>query len=371
MGTAPHGPGELTQNGSMRRRAAALLLAVAVTMLGQAALSIEQLVSFVRSSIQLKHPDRQVADYIRKVKLRNRLGDEVIVDLESAGAGPRTMEALRALQEASRTLPDAAREAPKPAPLEIPPPSEAEWRKVVEATREYALNYTRQLPDFICTQVTRRYLDPSGMEFWQAADTLTARLSYFEQQEDYKLMLVNGRYTETDYRAVGGAVSSGEFGSLLREIFEKSSEAEFAWERWATLRGRRMYVLRYRIEQPRSKWSIEYEKTMRITVGYRGLVFVDAETGMVARVTLEAEDIPPSFPIQQVSSTLDYDLAEIGEQKYTLPLRAVMRMREGRALFKNEVEFRLYRKFSAEATISFDTPEPLPEEQVTEQPARP
>ena len=83
--------------------------------------------------------------------------------------------------------------------------------------------------------------------------------------------------------------------------------------------------------------------------------------------------IPPSFPLQQVSSTLDYDNAEIGDHQYVLPLRAVMRMREGRALFKNEVEFRLYRKFSADAKISFDAPTPdaLPEDQTKEQPAQP
>jgi hypothetical protein len=40
-------------------------------------------------------------------------------------------------------------------------------------------------------------------------------------------------------------------------------------------------------------------------------------------------------------------------------------MRAGREMTRNDVEFRLYRKFSAEATISFDEiddVEPLPEE---------
>ena len=40
-------------------------------------------------------------------------------------------------------------------------------------------------------------------------------------------------------------------------------------------------------------------------------------------------------------------------------------MRDGRVLSRNDVEFRLYRKFSAEATISFDEIdeiEPLAEE---------
>ncbi len=354
----------------MKLRAAALLLAAFLPACSQTTLTIEQVVSFVRSSVQLKHPDREVADYLKSVKLRNRLDDRTIVELQAAGAGPRTIEALRALQSSSASLPESAKPAPKPE-VEIPPPSTAEWQKVIEDTREYALNYTRQLPDFICTQVTRRYMDPTGLEFWQSEDTLTARLSYFGQKEDYKLMLVNGRYTELPYQAVGGAISSGEFGSMMREIFDRSSAATFRWERWATLRGRRMHVLSYHIDQPHSKWTVEYEKRDRIVPAYHGLLYVDSETGVVARITLEAEDIPVTFPLQQVSSTLDYDNAEIGDRPYTLPLRAVMRMREGRALYKNEVEFRLYRKFSAEASISFETPEPLPEDKVTEQPPKP
>ncbi|MCC7175034.1 MAG: hypothetical protein IT159_07540 [Bryobacterales bacterium] len=355
----------------MRNRAVLLLLAAGLSLLAQATLTLDQLVSFITSSIRLKHPDRKVADYLRGVKLSNRLSERTIIELQAAGAGPRTVEALRALQAASSSLPEPRAASPQAAAPEIPAPSPAEWKKVLEDTREYALDYTHQLPDFICTQVTRRYVDPAGLEFWQAEDTLTARLSYFEQKEDYKLVSVNGRYTDMPYQAVGGAISQGEFGSMMREIFERSSETTFRWERWATLRGRRMHVFTYKVEQARSKWTIEYEKRNRVTPGYHGLIYVDQETGMVTRITLEADGVPPSFPIQQVSSTLDYDYAEIGEQKHMLPLRAVMRMREARALFKNEVEFRLYRKFAADATISFETPEPLPEEQLTEQPPRP
>ncbi len=39
-------------------------------------------------------------------------------------------------------------------------------------------------------------------------------------------------------------------------------------------------------------------------------------------------------------------------------------------LAKNEVEFRLYRKFAAEAVVTFETPEPLPEEKTKEQPPK-
>ncbi len=95
------------------KKAALLLLLGCLYAGAQSALSIEQLVSFVRSSVQLKHADRKVADYLRGVKLRARLDDRVIVELQAAGAGPRTVEALRALQQASKALPEAA--APKAA----------------------------------------------------------------------------------------------------------------------------------------------------------------------------------------------------------------------------------------------------------------
>ncbi len=357
----------------MSKRAAAVMFAVCLCASAQNSLTIEQLVSFVKSSVQLKQPDRQVAEYLRGIKLNHRLSDRTIIELQAAGAGPRTVEALRALQQASKGLPEPPAAVSKTPPPEIPPPETAKWKKVIEEARDYALNYSKQLPDFICTQVTRRYYDPSGLEFWQSEDVLTARLSYFEQKEDYKLILVNGRYTEMPYQAVGGAISSGEFGTMLREVFDKETGTSFRWERWATLRGRRMHVFSYVVQQPRSKWTVEYERKDRITPGYHGLIYVDAESGVVTRITLDADGIPPDFPIQQASNTLDYDYATIGDTSFMLPLRAVMRMREGRALFRNEVEFRLYRKFSAEASISFEaeTPEPLPADKTTEQPPKP
>jgi hypothetical protein len=65
---------------------------------------------------------------------------------------------------------------------------------------------------------------------------------------------------------------------------------------------------------------------------------------------------------------LDYDFTDISGNEFLLPLRAEVRMREGKMLVKNQVEFRNYRKFGAETIITFETPEPLPDEKVTEKP---
>ena len=38
---------------------------------------------------------------------------------------------------------------------------------------------------------------------------------------------------------------------------------------------------------------------------------------------------------------------------------------------KNDIEFRLYRKFGTETSIKFETPDALPEDQTKEKPAGP
>jgi len=355
----------------MRAKLALLVFVASLLCPAQNKLTVEQVVKFIRSAIELKQSDREVADYLRRQAMRERLDDRTIEELEGLGAGPRTVEALRRLRDASKNLPapetPPAQEAPAPAPM--PPPSPEEQRRVIEQARDYALSYTKNLPNFICTQVTRRYFDPSGLEFWKQHDVLTARLSFFEQKEDYKLVMVNNRAitTEVPYLSVGGAISTGEFGTMMKELFEPETQADFRWERWGKLRGRIAHVFSYRVAQERSKWHVSYENSNEIVPGYHGLVYVDRDTNMVLRITLVA-DLPPTYQLQEVSDTLDYDLAPIGTQEYMLPLKAVVRTRQGRLLARNDVEFRMYRRFTAEAEIKFETPDPLPEEKTTEQP---
>ena len=109
---------------------------------------------------------------------------------------------------------------------------------------------------------------------------------------------------------------------------------------------------------------------MRIIVGYRGMIYVDKEfPHRVLRLTLEATEIPPSFPVQDAHEVLDYGYQTIADRPFLLPLKAQLFMRHDKELTKNDIEFRLYQKFSADAKVTFDTtPDALPEDQTKEQP---
>jgi len=235
------------------------------------------------------------------------------------------------------------------------------------------MNYTKQLPNYLCLEVVRRAFDtnitdPAGSEQWRGADTLVMRLSYFEQKEDYKVVTVNDRAVEKkSVDQLDGVTSQGEFGSMLKEIVAPESEARFEWDHWAKLRGRKMYVFSYNIDQPHFQYSIVWEKTNRIVPAYRGLVYVDVDTNMIMHVTQEPYDIPKTFPVHASKEVLDYDFQKIGDSEFLVPLKVVLTSRTDKHLSKNDIEFRLYQKFGADATIKFDgTPPPLSEDKVKE-----
>lgn len=342
-----------------------LLLAISLTAPSQPAVSVDQLIGFVKSAIQTKQDDKKVAEQVQKIKLGNRLDDKTVQELQRLGAGQKTVAALQKLSDASASLPSAA-PAPVSAPAVFPAPEPAELKTILSEIQQNALNYTKNLPNYICTQVTKRHVDPTGTESWRLADTIMEQLSFVDQKENYKVIMVNNNMVTNNltHDKLGGAKSSGEFGSILHTIFDPETQTEFTWDRWTSLKGedgraRRTYVFAFRVSQPR--YSILHEGSKRtVAVGFHGQVFADRDTKAVMRVQLECDGIPADFPIQSVKLSLYYDIVDIAGQNFVLPLQSEVRSREGKYLAWNEVSYHSYHKYSADASISFGAPEDTP-----------
>jgi hypothetical protein len=299
---------------------------------------------------------------LQHMKLSEKLTDDKIEELQSAGAGPRTVAALKELGTATASLKPPE---PPPPPKEakpIPPPSEADQQSIINSVREYALNFSKNLPDYICTQMTRRFYDPTGKEAWRKADEIATKLSYFDQKEKYQVILFNGAPTEKSMDQLGGTTSQGEFGSLLKGIFEPRTAAEFHWERWGQLRGHLCHVYKYSVDQEHSEWSIyDGEAKTSVVPAYEGEIFVDSDSLQVLRVSLESVNIPSDFRVRVAKSVLDYDYQTISGKKFLLPMKLTTRLDDNRHyLSRNDVEFRNYRKFSADTVLTFDTDAPAP-----------
>ncbi|MBZ5582763.1 MAG: hypothetical protein LAQ30_11285 [Acidobacteriia bacterium] len=160
---------------------------------------------------------------------------------------------------------------------------------------------------------------------------------------------------------------------MMREIFEPITQARYEWDHWATLRDLSTMVFAYHVDQSHSQWHITYENRIDIVPAYRGLIYVNTKTHELTRVTLEAVNLPPEFPVKMARTILDYDYQDISGHRFLLPLKARTDMADSEFFSRNDTEFRNYRKYQVESELKFDTdvPPPLPDDKTKETPPPP
>ena len=269
------------------------------------------------------------------------------------------------------------------------PPDPADQAKTIEALRTYAETYTKNLPNFICFQVTKREVALAPNEVAgvresspgrgrltaastdrKSTDTFEEQLGYFDHKESYQLLKVDGKKQKPGQARPPGLTSAGEFGSTLWGVFDPQSKAEFEWKKWDTLRGERVSVFSFHVDQAHSGAQLEVP-SRTVVIGYHGLIYARRDSKIVLRLTTEAES-PKDFPLQEVTHLLDYGQVEIAGQAFVLPLHAEMRtrmsedfLRYGReaghskqVFLTNQVDFHDYRKYTAESVLKAEPDQP-------------
>jgi hypothetical protein len=358
---------------------AMLLIVFSSAAFAQRTMTVAQLEGFIKSSVEQKLDDKQVAEVLKRTRLSEKLDAKTLSGLMNLGAGPHTSAELRTLSDTSASLPapeSVVTAAPKPAARVITTlnPTAEQQTEILAGIRDYALNYTANLPNFLCNQITHRQVDQTGTgDHFREMDKLQEQLTYFEHHESYKVMAVNGQMVSNkDHLKLGGAISSGEFGSMMYEIFAPESGAEFNFDHVGTWDGKRVNEFRYRVSKELSHYSIYHEGVNKtIIAGYHGMIYAAADSNAVVRITLECEEIPHDFPVQDIKLDLRYGVARISDQEYMVPVKWDMRSRDGKYLSWNSAEFALYRKFETTTTLKFDTdadPDPKPDSKKEEKP---
>ena len=336
----------------MLLRLPAALLIACLILSAQRHATVSDLVTHVRNELQRNRSDNRIAKDIRNVELTERLDDRTIEILESDGAGPETVEQLQSLRDRSARLP---RPAAPPIP-EPPAPSTVEKVQIWNAAHDNAASYTESLPNFICAEVVRRYVDASH-KGWKLEDTLALKLTYFDHREEYKLMTVNNHSTSLSYDQMRGAITEGEFGSMLAAIFGLKARTNRDWDHWTMLRSRPTHVYTFAIAAANSDYQISAGTVRgenKVRVGQHGYIYIDDATKSVMRLVAVADQFPPGFDVQRVNLVLDYDFTDVGGTRYLLPLHSETTLTAAPFQHRNETAFLQYRKFAADTTITYD-----------------
>ena len=150
-----------------------------------------QLVSFIKSSIQQHNPDKDVAESVAKLKITNKLEAETVDELAVGGRRPQNRRGTEEVEFVQRRASLRATSASESCGRCCASAFPSEQKQILDQLAEQALNYTANLPNFICTQLTRRHVDPTGTENYSLADTVQEQLTYFDRHESYKVTMVN------------------------------------------------------------------------------------------------------------------------------------------------------------------------------------
>jgi len=228
---------------------------------------------------------------------------------------------------------------------------------VIDMAREEAFSFSETLPNYVVKEFTTRFqTEPtrSRSTAWRALDTVTADVVYQDGKESYKNILVNGR-TPREAPEKTGSWSTGEFASTLQDIMSPYTNADFHGKRSTTIVNRAAFRYDFSVEQPNSHWHVETSGQSYLPE-YTGSIWIDKENYRVLRIELSARNMPRTFPLDQVESSVDYDYVLIGDGKYLLPVHseALSCARGTSDCSRNVIEFRNYKKFTADTSITFD-----------------
>ena len=272
---------------------------------------------------------------------------------ESANAGSNELEVADISEGGGGGTLEAAPHAPNQLAISalskpVPAPAQDEAQRLIENAREHALSYNESLPNFVCTEVTKRSVDVNGDGKWRSIDTLVELLSYRDKVETHTTLEVNGNASHTDRGAMKGIFSAGEFGGVLQAVFRDASKADFQWKEADSLNGATVQVYGYRVDRSDSTFSVTGSNGKQEIVGFSGQVFIDPVTRRARRITLTAEDVPPDFPTQATSIDVDYDYVSINGLKYLMPVSAELQLKKGQhEALTNTMEFRDYKRFDS------------------------
>lgn len=323
---------------------------------------VQELKKLIVSSQASSDNDNKVAYKISQFRLKERLTAGALADISTLRLGTRTASMLELLADESEFEPAATLSG-------TPPPAPSEAEALLAKARDFAANYIRNLPDFICSNMIRRFeTHPISRIDTQAflgelrlQDTITTEVSFDHGKESYKAKTVNGQPHE---EPVPGLTTSGEFGSILGSILIFGGTNP-EWSRWESIDGKPVAVFRYSVDAAHSRYTVNWLNTHRrpkeTVPAFNGELSIDPASGAIVRLTRHAV-LPRESRIVFVDTVIEYQPVVIGGVSYICPVKSVTR-----SLWKtdpygfeyslNEVQFDSYHKFEGESTLlAYDPP---------------
>ncbi|HKF50482.1 MAG TPA: VWA domain-containing protein [Terracidiphilus sp.] len=350
-----------------------LLFSAAFCWAGQP-VSVQQLERVLAQS--KNSSDGSLAQKLSELELTERFSTFRLMHWRGVLAGPKSQRALTRLADRSAFLRTPEADIPSP-----DSPDLAHQHKIMGLAAAYVTRSIPQLPHFYATRTITHFESRPGVAFAsEGTDLSEVRISHaLVQYQDGKevaepeLIKASGAGIPDD-----GLRTWGVFGPILSLVLLDAAQNKLAWSHWEEGSDRLLAVYSYSVPRKSSHYEVRYccgtgsygmdTGTFHTMTGYHGEIAVDAHTGTIERLVLEA-DLEPSDPILRAAIMVEYGRVDIGGVPYTCPARSVsvsiartVRMQHGQRgpdfpavgppqLLLNDAEFSQYHLYRAETHV--------------------
>src|SRR5579871_1650489 len=222
---------------------------------------------------------------------------------------------------------------------------------LIESARAVAFQFSQKLPNFVCQEFMSRFAQ-RGREEKRPLDTVSAEIVYEDGQETYRNVKIDNRPTNKALTEIDGSWSTGEFATMLLDLFHPNTHAEFRSGGASTISGVSAQVYDFQVEKENSHWML-HAGSQNVVAAYTGSVWLDPNTARVLRIEIQARNLPSDFQVDTVETALDYSDVRLGEGSFLLPVHAEALGCERGTSYCNHniIDFRNYHEFKSETKI--------------------
>jgi len=231
-------------------------------------------------------------------------------------------------------------------------------RDLLQRAGDHVRAYLQKLPDYVCRVDIQRSerVRPGGRLI--PRDQLALEVAFAGGRELYGLPGATSFEDGSIDRFTGGtgAMSTGSYAMHIREVF-LAGHPEFLAAGITRDGGRERVRIAFHIPHEKSMLTVT-DGSGRAAVGYSGLVFLTPGTFDLEELEVRITEVPRKLKLARSGERTVYHRVRIGEREVALPESTELTLitRTGQEL-RNAVTFRNCRRYEADSTIRFETPE--------------
>jgi hypothetical protein len=259
--------------------------------------------------------DDKLTQQLSDMELTERLSSAKLASLKARVSGTKSWAALVAVADTSAFLDPPPSEVPS-----RPSPDVAAQRAMQSRAVDYLLQTIPKLSDFFATRTTMHYreLPIHEKQAWKSAfgDRSLRWAGSSRADVLYRNGLEVVDYVKGSKREKGAVRfnTKGVFGPLLRAAILDSARVDWDWNRWEQGAEGLRAVFRFRVPKQESHYKLEScclldavdgTGAFELLTGYHGEIAIDAESGAILRLSLEA-DIEPNLPVLRSGIVVEY-----------------------------------------------------------------